>query len=1024
MYYNNTEECDFPEIEAVKKSYLICSVPRSGSTLLCRGLWDSGFAGAPKEYFHHKHMQDFYARWDPKTTLEYIRFLKQYRTSPNGIFGFKAHFDQFDKIRNEFDVNTALPGLKYIFVLRADHLRQAISLSKAMQTKQRSSDDSVERDPVYDYQDILQKKEWIIKQEEQWRSFFSQSNVQPFEVVYEKFVNEYEKTIRDVFDFIEINLPPGYGISAPQLTKMSDETNEIWHENFLKDNIVQHSFGTHKSSEFKTKSPSVHANDLPKISVEMGCYNFENYIAEAIESVLSQTLRPYEIIISDDHSTDRSWMIIESYQNKYPDLIRAFRTPENIGMKKCGILRKDMIRGDLFSTIDGDDRWLPRKLELEWEALKRNPEAKLAYSNVYLIDESGEKIGICYDGSGDPPPSGDVFVQTFAKRFFKTNRSVFRSHLMYYDVLKEIGFKDLDENLMHPDWDKKIRMTAKYKVAYSGHALVEYRSHNNGIHKSQAKDLFKSTNYVIQKNIHLLQDRSPAEQQFVLENLKTLLVQDYTYGQKFAGKNDERRKGDCSRIIQCGNDKGANLIFLISQPRAGSTLVQRILGGHPDVHTTAEPWIMLHPLYALKEKGAFAEFDSNLAKQGLEDFTSQVPEGIDLYIAALRQFGCTLYNRVLEISGKKIFLDKTPRYYFIIPELKKVFPQAKFIILLRNPMAVLSSTLKTWFHNDPESLKASPNYKDVMQGPQYLIEGIRFLKEDAIVVRYEELVEDTEMTIKAICHKLGIAFQHEMLAYGGRPKPKGRFGDVIGIVKHDNAVPYYIDKWITNLKSAELYEFSLNYIKALGPDIFDVMGYPYHENKNKLEGSENPTCHKENQTDNASQKQIVSSKNPQTVEDRIKILETNLENNPHSAQSHNDLGVLYYQSGLKEKVLNHYQEAVRLNPHNTVFLKNLADFYYVELKNVIEALQIYNDILEIEPKDAETLQILGFICEDLQKYEDAKDFYTQVLAIEPHNHQARHRLDKLGTDDSGDRISAKMQSRSTLNTRPNQQIRT
>lgn len=75
---------------------------------------------------------------------------------------------------------------------------------------------------------------------------------------------------------------------------------------------------------------------------------------------------------------------------------------------------------------------------------------------------------------------------------------------------------------------------------------------------------------------------------------------------------------------------GNNLIFLISQPRAGSTLLKRILGGHPEIHTTAEPWIMLHPLYALKSNGLFAEFDSNLAGQGLEDFLMQIPEGTGL----------------------------------------------------------------------------------------------------------------------------------------------------------------------------------------------------------------------------------------------------------------------------------------------------------------------------------------------------------------------------------------------------------
>jgi hypothetical protein len=207
-----------------------------------------------------------------------------------------------------------------------------------------------------------------------------------------------------------------------------------------------------------------------------------------------------------------------------------------------------------------------------------------------------------------------------------------------------------------------------------------------------------------------------------------------------------RQIGKVQRVVQNSNSSirenisethslGENLIFLISQPRAGSTLLQRILNGHSDIHTTAEPWIMLHPLYALKKNGLIAEFDSNLARQGLEDFISQVPERQELYFKALRHMGCTLYNRMLEVSGKRFFLDKTPRYYLIIPELKKVFPKAKFIFLLRNPLAVLSSTLKIWFQNNPEILQKSPNYLDIIQGPSHLIQGIQLLKEDALVVK-------------------------------------------------------------------------------------------------------------------------------------------------------------------------------------------------------------------------------------------------------------------------------------------------
>lgn len=574
------------------------------------------------------------------------------------------------------------------------------------------------------------------------------------------------------------------------------------------------------------------AIERPEISVVLFSCNFEKFIAEAVESVINQTLTPFEIIICDDHSSDDSWKIISSYAEKHPGLIRSFRHQHNIGPIRNGKFGKEKAQGDLVSIIDGDDRWLPRKLELEWKALINYPGAKVAYSNVILIDKNGKPAGCWYDGKGGAPPSGDVFVQTFAKRFFPNRRSIFRNQLMCRNVIQELGYDD-DAIDRHADWDLKIRMAARYPVAYSGQALVEYRIHDSGIHRTRAKDLLKSTQYVIQKNSHLLKERTNEERRYVIENLKTLVERDYQYGLKYAhpGKKPNRRP----ESARPPGYRGHNLIFIISQPRAGSTLLQRLLGGHPEIHTTAEPWIMLHPLYALKDSGLAAEFDVVSARQGTADFISQVPEGRALYVEALQQMGGTLYNRILEVSGKRFFVDKTPRYYLIIDELKCVFPEAKFIILLRNPLAVLSSTLKTWFQNDPALLMKSPNSIDVMKGPLCLVQGMRQLNTRAIILRYEHLAAAPEQQVSDVCRKIGLRFHPEMLIYGNKPKPKGRFGDAVGIAKHEKAVPDYVEKWVDHLNRPELTAFSLQYLELLGPEIFNQLGYPYRENRSKLE---------------------------------------------------------------------------------------------------------------------------------------------------------------------------------------------
>jgi len=109
---------------------------------------------------------------------------------------------------------------------------------------------------------------------------------------------------------------------------------------------------------------------------------------------------------------------------------------------------------------------------------------------------------------------------------------------------------------------------------------------------------------------------------------------------------------------------------------------------------------------------------------------------------------------------------------------------------------------------------------------------------------------------------------------------------------------------------------------------------------------------------------------------------------PDYALAHNDLGVLYYNEGNKEKALKHYEQASQLEPNNLTFRKNLGDFYYFELDRIEEALKIYNTILSESPEDLETLLVIGHICIKLDKVDNAIDFYNRVLEIDPDNANA------------------------------------
>jgi GT2 family glycosyltransferase/Flp pilus assembly protein TadD len=137
---------------------------------------------------------------------------------------------------------------------------------------------------------------------------------------------------------------------------------------------------------------------------------------------------------------------------------------------------------------------------------------------------------------------------------------------------------------------------------------------------------------------------------------------------------------------------------------------------------------------------------------------------------------------------------------------------------------------------------------------------------------------------------------------------------------------------------------------------------------------------------------LLNSSNP---EDAIAALKNMVDAFPDFAQAHNDLGVLYYRAGDKQTALWHYEQAVQLEPGNITFKKNLADFYYVEQNRVEDALELYVDVLAIQPEDIETLLITGHICVALQRFDDAEVFYNRVLEIEPWHADAREILEKL-----------------------------
>lgn len=269
--------------------------------------------------------------------------------------------------------------------------------------------------------------------------------------------------------------------------------------------------------------------------------------------------------------------------------------------------------------------------------------------------------------------------------------------------------------------------------------------------------------------------------------------------------------------------RGENLIFIISQPKAGSTLLQRILAGHPDIQTSAETWLMLHPTYGLRKRGITADYNANWAATGVREFLDHYANGSETYNEGVRSFAETIYGSVLEKHGKRLFLDKTPRYTMIVDELYELFPKAKYILLIRNPLAILKSELHTYVKGDwPILASFAP---DLVEAPDRLIAARTALGDAALEVRYEDLVTSPEATVRSLCGFLGIEFDASMLDYSDTPAPKGRMNDPVGIHKHTGVSSGSLEKWKELGADGQTRHFALQYLDALGDETISDLGY-------------------------------------------------------------------------------------------------------------------------------------------------------------------------------------------------------
>ena len=256
-----------------------------------------------------------------------------------------------------------------------------------------------------------------------------------------------------------------------------------------------------------------------EISVYITSYNQKEYLKEAIDSVLNQTLLPFEIIIVDDASTDGSQELIKEYISKYPNLIRSHFNSVNLGITKSRNKALELVKGNYITGLDGDDAYLPRKLEVQRDLIYKTG-ATLAYTNFfYAEDKLDNLVRIWCSHIQQLPKVENIFNQVLSRSF--PQDTLFRGELFKKELIEQVGL--YDENLLiYEDYEFRIRLSKVAKVASTIEPLNIYRLHKEGLSRKPKELHVKSIRYIYNKHTLDIEKLNQQTKEKVLNFLKTL----------------------------------------------------------------------------------------------------------------------------------------------------------------------------------------------------------------------------------------------------------------------------------------------------------------------------------------------------------------------------------------------------------------------------------------------------------------------------------------------------------------------
>jgi len=210
----------------------------------------------------------------------------------------------------------------------------------------------------------------------------------------------------------------------------------------------------------------------PAVSICCIAYNQESYIRDCLEGfIMQKTNFPFEVLIHDDASTDKTADIIREYEARYPDFIKPIYQTENQysqGARINLVYNFPRVRGKYIAICEGDDYWTdPEKLQVQFDFMEANPEYSMCFHRVCILNEqTGEESLSCNADTKDISLSEAIFC---SGELIPTASTFFRSKWITF-------LTEFQSGCPVGDYARQIALAKVGKIYCSNRVMATYRS--------------------------------------------------------------------------------------------------------------------------------------------------------------------------------------------------------------------------------------------------------------------------------------------------------------------------------------------------------------------------------------------------------------------------------------------------------------------------------------------------------------------------------------------------------------------